>query len=203
MRRPVIVLLCFVLRIRVHAVEHAYAVDPAESSFRIAVGRSGLFSFAGHPHEVVASGIEGRIVADPEQVRRSSVTLRFPAAALRVTGKDEPPGDVPQVQARMEGPEVLDLSRFADIVFRSTSVEGREAGGVFNLRVTGDVSIRGVTRSVTLPLRASLGEGRLEASGQIVLKQTLFGIKPISVGGVVKVKDELGCDYKIVGRLAP
>ena len=209
MRRPPFALFLFffllyvLLQAPAHAVEHAYVVDPSESSFRIAVGRSGLFSFASHAHEVVASGIEGRIVAEPEDLGRSSVTLRFPAAALRVTGKGEPPDDVPEVQAKMQGPEVLDVARFPDIVFRSTGVEGREAGGVWNLRVVGEVAIRGATRSVTLPLRVSLGAGRLEASGQIVLKQTLFDIKPVSVAGVVKVKDELGCDYKIVGRLAP
>ena len=54
------------------------------------MGRSGLFSFAGHNHEVLASGIEGQVVADPQDVARSSVTLRFPAAGLRVTGEGEP-----------------------------------------------------------------------------------------------------------------
>lgn len=185
-----------------HAAERTYAVDSAQSSFRIAVGRSGLFSFAGHTHEVLASGIEGRIVADPENVGRSTVVLRFPAAGLRVSGKGEPADDVPKVQARMEGPEVLDVARFGEIVFRSTGVEGREAGGVWNLRVSGELAIRGGTRPVTLPLRVSLGDDGVEAVGQVVLRQTHFGIQPISVGGVVKVKDELGCDYKIVGRVA-
>ncbi|HET7291247.1 MAG TPA: YceI family protein [Vicinamibacteria bacterium] len=185
------------------AAEQAYVVDGAESAFRIVVGRSGLFSFAGHTHEVVASGIEGTIVADSEDLGRSSVTLRFPAAGLRVTGRGEPSEDVPKVQAKMEGPAVLDVARFAEIVFRSTRIEGRETGDVFNLRVTGELTLRGATRTLTLPLRATRANGGLEASGQVVLKQSDFGIEPISVAGVVKVKNELGCDYKIVGRLAP
>jgi len=186
-----------------HAEERVYAVDPAGSSFLIAVGRSGLFSFAGHNHEVLASGIEGQVVADPQDVARSSVTLHFRAAGLRVTGKGEPAEDVVKVQAKMEGPDVLDVARFGEIVFRSSGVEGREAGGVWNLRVTGELSLRGMTRTLTLPLRVTLADDRIEATGQLVLKQTDFGIKPVSVAGVVKVKDELGCDYKIVGRLAP
>ena len=186
-----------------HAEERVYAMDPAGSSFRIAVGRSGLFSFAGHNHEVLASGIEGQVVADPQDVARSSVTLRFPAAGLRVTGKGEPAEDVVKVQAKMEGPDVLDVARFGEIVFRSSGVEGREAGGVWNLRVTGELSLRGMTRTLTLPLRVTLADDRIEATGQLVLKQTDFGIQPVSVAGVVKVKNELGCDYKIVGRVAP
>ena len=185
-----------------HAEERVYAVDPAGSSFQISVGRSGLFSFAGHNHEVLASGIEGQVVADPQDVARSSVTLRFPAAGLRVTGKGEPAEDVVKVQAKMEGPDVLDVARFGEIVFRSSGVEGREAGGVWNLRVTGELSLRGMTRTLTLPLRVTLADDRIEATGQLVLKQTDFGMQPVSVAGVVKVKNELGCDYKIVGRLA-
>jgi len=186
-----------------HAAERVYVVDPGASSFQVAVGRAGLFSFAGHNHEVLASGIEGQVVADPQDVARSSVTLRFPAAGLRVTGKGEPAEDVAKVQAKMEGPDVLDVARFGEIVFRSSGVEGREAGGVWNLRVTGALSLRGLTRALTLPLRVTLTDDRIEATGQLVLKQTDLGIQPVSVAGVVKVKDELGCDYKIVGRPAP
>ncbi len=185
------------------AEERSFDVDTGQSVLRVEVGRSGLFSFAGHRHEVLASGFEGRVVAVPEDVRRSSVVLKFPALGLRVSGKGEPAEDVPKVQAKMEGPEVLDLARFAEIVFRSSAVEGREAAGIWNLRVTGELSLRGSTRSLVLPMRVTLSGERLEAAGQLVLKQTDFGIKPISVAGVVKVKDELGLDYKIVGRRTP
>jgi len=183
------------------ASERAYVVDSDQSVFRILVGRSGLFSFAGHSHEVAATGISGRIIANPEEIGRSTVVVRFPSAELRVSGKGEPAADVPKVQARLEGPDVLDVARYAEITFRSTSVEGREAGGVWNLRVAGELSVRGVVRPLSLPLRVALTADAIEASGQVVLKQSDFGIQPVSVAGVVKVKDELGCDYKIVGRL--
>lgn len=185
------------------AAETVYLVDAGESRLTVDVGRSGLFSFAGHRHEVLATGIEGRVAADPEDVGRSSVSLRFPAAGLKLTGRGEPPEDVPKVQAKMEGAEVLDVARFAEILFRSTAVEGREAGGVWNLRVSGVLTLKGVTRALVLPLRVTLDGGRLEASGQVVIKQTDFELRPISVAGVVKVKNELGLDYKIVGRSGP
>lgn len=185
------------------AGETVYVVAAGESRLSVDVGRAGLFSFAGHRHEVLATAIEGRIVADPAELGRSSVSLRFPAAGLKLTGKGEPAEDVPKVQAKMEGAEVLDVARFPEILFRSTAVEGREAGGVWNLRVTGDLSLKGVTRSLVLPLRVTLQGERLEAVGQVVIKQTDFKLQPISVAGVVKVKNELGLDYKIVGRSGP
>ncbi len=178
-----------------------YAVDPERSSFVVNVGRSGLFAFAGHRHEVLATAFEGTVVADAGDLTRSSIRLRFPAAGLRLTGKGEPAEDVPEVQAKMEGPDVLDVARFPEILFRSTGVEGREAGGVWNLRVTGELSLKGVTKSLLLPVRVRLSEGVLEATGQAVLRQKDFGLRPVSVAGVVKVKNELGLDYKIIGRL--
>jgi polyisoprenoid-binding protein YceI len=185
------------------ASAQTYLVDAEQSSLVVNVGRAGLFAFAGHRHEVVASRIEGTITADPEDPARSSVSLRFLAAGLRVTGRGEPADDVPEVQARMESPEVLDVARFPDILFRSSAVEGRQAGGVWNLRLTGELSLKGVARSLLLPLRVKMADGVLEATGQAVLRQTDFGLRPVSVAGVVKVKNELGLDYRIVGRLAP
>jgi polyisoprenoid-binding protein YceI len=185
------------------AAEQAYEVDGSKSQMRVDVGKSGVFGFAGHRHEVLAEKIEGRIVAVPDDVARSTVELRFSAAGLKVSGKGEPAEDVPKVQSKMEGPEVLDVAKFPEILFRSTTVEGREAGGIWNLRVTGALTVRGRSKSITLPLRVTFPEDRIEATGQVVVRQTDFGIQPISVGGVVKVKDELGLDYKIVARRAP
>jgi hypothetical protein len=40
----------------------------------------------------------------------------------------------------------------------------------------------------------------VEASGTLAIKQTDFGIKPISKAGVVNVKDELQIHWRLVGR---
>jgi hypothetical protein len=40
----------------------------------------------------------------------------------------------------------------------------------------------------------------LTATGRFAIRQTDFGIKPISVGGVVKVKDELTIIFTIVAK---
>lgn len=183
------------------AAPRSYVVVAAESSFTIQVGKSGLFGFAGHEHEVVAPAFDGRIVADPAAFERSSVTLRFEAGALRVTGRGEPAADVPKVQEAMLGPKVLDAQRFPAIVFRSTGVKGRALdGGGYELEVEGALELHGVKRPLTLPLRVELSQGTLSASGSTRLRQSQFGIKPVSVAGVVKVKDELAIAFRIVAR---
>ena len=184
------------------AAEQGYTVVAEQSAVRIHVGKSGLFGFAGHAHDVVAPVAQGTVVADPDDLARSSVTLSFDAAALKVTGEGEPPKDVPEVQARMVGPDVLDASRFPSITFRSRSVAGKEISpGVYDVQVNGDLTFHGITRSLTLPLRVEVAAERLTASGKTVLRQSDFGMKPVSAGGgTVNVKNELGVDFRIVAR---
>jgi polyisoprenoid-binding protein YceI len=184
------------------AAEQGYTVVAEQSAVRIHVGKSGVFGFAGHEHEVVATIAQGTIVADPADLARSSVTLSFDSAALKVTGEGEPAKDVPEVQAKMTGPEVLDAARFQAITFRSRSVTGKEmSSGVYDIQVVGDLSLHGMSRSLTLPLRVEVSDQGLTATGKTTLRQTDFGMKPVSAGGgTVKVKNEIGVDFRIVAR---
>jgi polyisoprenoid-binding protein YceI len=184
------------------SAEQGYTVVAEQSAVRIHVGKSGVFGFAGHEHDVLAPVAQGTVVADPADLARSSVTLSFDAAALKVTGEGEPAKDVPQVQAKMVGPEVLDAARFQAITFRSRSVAGKELkAGVYDLQVTGDLDLHGVSRRLTLPLRVEVAAETLTATGKTTLRQSDFGMKPVSAGGgTVKVKNEIGVDFKIVAR---
>lgn len=181
-----------------------YEVDPAASTMTVHVGKAGLFKFAGHEHEVTAPVASGRIEADAADLARSSVTLRFRTADLRVTGKDEPPEDRPKVQEAMLGPKVLDAARFETIEFTSRTVVGRTLpDGVWDLRIEGDLALHGVTRPLTVPVRVRrAADGTLSAEGNAVVRQTDFGIKPVSVAGVVNVKNELGLTFRVQARPA-
>jgi polyisoprenoid-binding protein YceI len=184
------------------AEPRAYQVAGDESTFTVTVGKSGLFKFAGHEHEVVAGTFTGEIVADPDDVGRSSVVLDFDAAALKVTGKDEAPEDVPKVQETMAGPKVLDAARFPRITFRSRAVTGRAStgGASYLLEVQGDLAFRDVTRPLVLEVKVDLGADTLVAAGTTVLRHTDLGLTPISIAGVVKVKNELGVRFRIVAK---
>lgn len=183
------------------AAPRTYVVDPAASSVRIHVGKSGAFSFAGHTHDVVAPALEGEVTADPALLGSSRVSLRFEAGALKVLPEGEPPGDPPKVEAAMRGPKVLDVARFPTITFTSQSVAGREAGGgVYDLEVAGEMSVHGVTRPISLPMRVEVSGETLTASGKAVLRHDQFAMQPVSVAGVVKVKNEIQVAYRIVAR---
>ena len=185
------------------AADTTYVVAMAESSVVVHVGKAGLFSFAGHEHVVTAPRLTGVVLAAADDLSRCLVTLTFETAALRVEEKGEPAGDAAKVQETMLGPRVLDVTRFPTVTFKSRTVSGRHsATGSYELDIAGDLSLHGVTRSVALPLRVELSSDTLRATGQLVLRQTEYGIKPVTVAGVVKVKDELTIDYVLVATRA-
>lgn len=185
------------------AAEVAYDVDAARSSVVIQVGRSGVFSFAGHTHTVTAPAVRGRVVAVDGDVARSTVRLSFDTARLTVLERGEPAGDAPKVQAAMLGPKVLDAARFPEITFESTAVAGTQsAPGAFQLTVRGSLTLHGVTRAVALPLAVEVSARELKATGRLTIRQSDYGIEPVSVAGVVKVKNELAIEYTIVAAPA-
>lgn len=180
-----------------------YVVDAAASHVTIHVGRAGLFKFAGHEHAVVSGGVAGEVVADPESVERSSVRLAFVAAEIKVMDGEDVAADVPKVQATMSGPDVLDVVRFPEIRFRSSAITGRKSGEVWNVTVTGQLELHGARRELSIPLRVTVAADGLVAEGTLSLRQRDYGIEPVSVGGVVKVKDELALSLRIVARATP
>jgi polyisoprenoid-binding protein YceI len=178
-------------------------VDAADSQVLIEVGKAGVFGFAGHAHEVLAADVQGRVMVDLADPQASSVSLEFAAAALRVTGKGEPPADVREVQQVMLGERVLDVERFPNIVFQSRRVslkDGTAAGA--NLVIEGDLTLHGKTRPMTVLTRAALdAEGQLTARGAFSLKQSDFGMVPVTAaGGAVRVKDELNIQFLLKAR---
>ena len=177
-----------------------FAVEPEQSRALIDVGKAGAFSFAGHTHEVEAPLTSGVVHLDADDPSHNDVRLEFNAAAMRVTGKGESADDVPKVTQTMLGEMVLDVRRFPAITFESTSVATKGSGAALDLSVTGRLTIRGKTQAVTAPVAVKVAGDRLTATGKFVIKQTDYGITPISVGGVVKVKNELNITFTIAAR---
>ena len=196
-----ILVIAFVGGLSVRAAgPRTFNVEPGQSRALIDVGKSGAFSFAGHTHEVEAPVASGIVHLDTDDPSHNNVRLEFNAAAMRVTGKGEPPDDVPKVQQIMLSEQVLDVRRYPAITFESTSVTAKGSAAALELSVAGRLTIRGKTQAVTAPVAVKLAGDRLTATGKFVVKQTDYGITPISVGGVVKVKNELNITFTIAAR---
>jgi polyisoprenoid-binding protein YceI len=69
------------------------------------------------------------------------------------------------------------------------------------IQVEGTLRLHGVDKSVTLPVRVRVQEGKLNADGEFSLLQSDYGITPVKAGAVaVRVKDKLKITFHIVTR---
>jgi polyisoprenoid-binding protein YceI len=184
------------------AAPRTFAIDGNASSATAHVGKTGIGSFAGHEHTVVADTIQGEVVLDLEELSRSSVDLIVNARSLGVSEEGEPEGDAPKVQQAMRGPNVLDVARHGTIRFHSVGVTGRQiAPSSYELTLVGELTLHGVTKAFTVPVRLEAHGDTLSATGRMVVKQTDFGIEPTSAaGGLVRVEDEVVLTFRIGAR---
>lgn len=88
--------------------------------------------------------------------------------------------------------KVLESENYPLISFHSTKIEKT---GDNRWAVTGDLTLHGRSRPVLAVVRGESGN----YTGRSIIKQTDFGINPISVaGGIIKVKDELEVQFVVV-----
>ncbi len=163
------------------------AIDTQRSAITIHVGKSGLLSAAAHDHTINAPISSGTI-------RESTAPhIEFTIETGKITVKPDArinAEDQATIQTHMEE-MTLETKKFPEITFRSSRIE-RIADGQW--KVDGDLSLHGVTKPVSLTVKRT---GDFWTT-HTVIKQTDFGIKPISVGaGVIKVKNEVEIDFQI------
>lgn len=190
------------------------AIDVQRSTITLHVERAGFFSFAGDNHEVRAPILSGSIIETEmeasgrvnetsgrtnEGMDKREVELVVDAAHMQVLDPSASSDTRAKVQAKMLGPDVLDVARFPRIEFRSRTVTPLNGARLKNpgdmlLRISGDLTLHGQTHPVEFEATGSSGHYR----GSAKLKQSDFGIKPITIaGGAVKVKDEVKLDFEI------
>lgn len=166
----------------------ARSIDTAHSTITIHVGKTGLFSAAGHDHTISAPIASGSLVesGSPRIEFRVETAKMIVEPDSRVDAKTQA-----TIQQDMEE-MTLETKKYPEIAFHSTQVEKLTGG---RWKVVGELSLHGVTKSVAVTVEQD-GDGYSTHTG---LKQTDFGIKPISVaGGMVKVKNDIALDFRIV-----
>lgn len=194
-------LLSLVLAAALGRAAENYRLDPTNSVIRIHLGTAGFLGSIGHAHLIEAPLQEGRFIYAPDDPAGSLVELVVATGRMQVRDPKISVRDKREIQATMESERVLGVKQFPSITFKSTSVQ---ADGTNRLVVLGDLTIRGQTRLVTV--NAVLGQTKpgLRVTGQSHIRQTDFGIKPVSVGmGTVKVQDQVTISFDVVGQPGP
>lgn len=115
-----------------------YTIDPMHGGVAFEVTHLGLSKVYGRFDD-----FGGTIIADSENPAASSVEFTAKVASVN-TG-------VPARDEHLRAADFFDAANHPDLTFRSTKVEKTRDG----YRVTGDLSLHGHTKSVTIPFRAS------------------------------------------------
>jgi hypothetical protein len=162
-------------------------IDGNKSSLKVRVFKSGAFAAFAHNHEIQAPIEEGSVDSGKPRVQ-----LRVDARKMRVLDPEASADDRAKIQHTMQDPGVLDVEKFPEISYQSTSVTSKGEG---HWEVHGTLSLHGKKEPVVVEV--SLKDGHYR--GAAAFKQTTFGIEPIRIaGGTVKVKDEVKIEFDIV-----
>lgn len=189
------------------AIGRAFNVDTTASEFRVLVFASGPLARFGHPHAIGGNAVSGTVwLAD--DFHDSSLELFIDVPAMRV---DDPAwrradGFDPDIdddairgtRDNMLSPDVLDAARHPQITIRSMAVNGP----TWQPDISIEITLCGVTRSMTVPVALDIGDDAITAIGRFRLRQSEFGIEPFSAaGGNLLVADQVMVRFRIVARM--
>jgi polyisoprenoid-binding protein YceI len=151
------------------AAQDAWQLDPPHSSAQFSVRHLGVSTVRG-----AFTKVGGSVVYDPANLNKSSIQATIEAASVdtRVEMRDND----------LRSPRFLDAQKFPTITFQSNKVEAAGAG---KLKVTGDLTIHGVTKEVVLDvdgptpsIKDPMGKDRLRmgASATTKINRNDFGV---------------------------
>ena len=165
------------------ASQTTWKIDPAHSAAEFRVKHMMISNVKGR-----FSGINGTLNLDEADPSRSTVEASIPLGTIS-TGDE-------QRDAHLKSPDFFHVEQHPEMTFQSTGIEVKHPGA---LAVTGDLSIHGVTKTVTFdvegptpPSKDPWGNTRvgLEASAKINRKD--FGLTwnaALETGGVLVGED--------------
>ena len=156
-----------------------WQIDPKHSSAQFAVTHLMISTVRGEFHQV-----NGTVVIDDADISRSLVNVTIDASTVDTREPDR--------DKHLMSPDFFDVAKYPTMTFKSTRVEPAAPG---RLKVTGDLTIRGVTKQVVLEVTAPKpaikdpwGLQRTGVSGSAKINRQDFGVawnKSLDAGGVV------------------
>jgi len=171
-----------------------WEIDPAHTSAHFSVKHLMVSTVRGQ-----FKSATGTVTLDEADLTRSRIQVEIDAASLE-TGE-------PKRDGHLRSPDFFDVEKFPKITFRSTRIE--RAGDEF--KVTGDLTMHGVTRpttllvdSLTAPTKSPYGRVVRGVSAVGKLNRKDWGLAwnaPLETGGVL-VGDEvkLQIDAELVAK---
>ena len=169
-RKAWILVLVMGLAVSAAAQTETWQLDPAHTAAQFAVRHMGISTVRGN-----FTKLSGRVQYDPSDPTKSSIEVTIDAASVdsRVEMRDND----------LRSPKFFDVAKFPTITFKSKRVE---TAGTGKLKVTGDLTIHGVTKEVVLdvdgpsePFKDPHGNTHMGASATTTLNRSDFGVGAI------------------------
>ncbi|HUS13255.1 MAG TPA: YceI family protein [Pyrinomonadaceae bacterium] len=178
-----------------------YQLDASKSKFTAHALAGGLLWFKGHNHLIAVREFTGEAQLTPHSITPASLVITAKTASLVETSSvfTEPQKQIINKELR----EIVLLpDQYPEIVFKSTSVTGKVTGNnQYDLKITGDLSLHGVTRPIIIPTKVRVTGSDLRAQGEFSIGRDDFKVKATSaVHGLVRVKDKVKFTFDIVGH---
>jgi polyisoprenoid-binding protein YceI len=155
-----------------------YTIDPAHSTAEFKVRHLMVANVKGH-----FSGITGTVVIDPGAPENSRVEATIDAKTIQT--RDD------QRDAHLKSADFLDVEKYPTITFVSKKITGSEG----EWKVTGDLTIHGVTKEETLEVEGPTpevkdpwGNVKMGASATTKINRKDFGLVwnvTLETGGVL------------------
>ncbi len=164
-----------------------WQLDPAHSSAQFAVRHMGISNVRG-----TFTKLSGTARYDPADFKTDSVEVAIEVASVdsRVEMRDND----------LASDHFFDVQKYPTITFRSTKVE---SAGADKLKITGDLTIRGITKPVTLdvdgpskPVKDGQGRLHMGVSATATVNRTDFGMSGYQ--GIVGNEVTLTIDAELV-----
>ena len=157
-----------------------WKIDPAHSNAQFVVRHMMITNVRGG-----FSGVQGTVVYDPDDLNASSVDVTIDKNSLST-------GDATR-DTHVKSADFLDVEKYPTITFKSKKIT-KDGDG---LKVTGDLTIHGVTKEVVLNVEQKdpWGNIRVGASATTKIKRSDFGLTwnaALETGGIM-----LGDDIKL------
>jgi polyisoprenoid-binding protein YceI len=167
-----------------------YTIDPAHSSAQFSIRHMMISNVRGG-----FSSVKGTVEYDPANPADSSVDVVIDATTIKTL--DE------QRDGHLKSADFLNTEEYPAITFKSTKISPAGAGEV---SVTGDLTIHGTTKPVTLKVEGPSEEGkdpwgntRVGASATAKIKRSEFGLtwNAVLEAGGFMVGDELKIEIDV------
>lgn len=177
-----------------------YVINATANRFSVQAFATGLLSSFGHNPRIGIRDYDGEIQFLPDTYEKAFVRLKVRLSTLEVLDEMKK-DDLKKLESAMYN-DVLEVSRFPEAVFESKDIAVQKlSNDLVQAHVNGELSFHGVTQTHSFDARVTRMGATLRISGDFLLRQSDYGIKPVSfAGGALRLKDEVKFNFELVAR---